>query len=399
MRMVLTSPTPRRFPVSLSSHTGPQRYGRDKSEGQPVSGLRQPITPSMRPDWILVILPTALAVKKLYSGSPSLITTAAFALIIVLPVAVAFSRQSETRFRTEFGPLVLLIASSALVLTRSSGLYNALVFLLITTLVIRLTKTVDARKIIGSLIDGIGLYVLVNVVAYMIGLRSVTESEGLRLSLNSGGVNRIIFPLEHSLNLPPVLAAMYAAAIFFLIREGGWRRRLFRLVCLAAAIVILVGSGTRVPALAAVALPIAAILLPTASRWVAPVAAIFASFSALVLPSIVASVQFILNPLVSLIADRGNSHRPLAALNGRDYVWGNSLAFWREEVIDPVNIFFGYGMQGHYKSGASLTYYNLLDHIFTRDAEKIISMHNSFLYSREYHLVNIQYYQYCQYYY
>lgn len=368
--MGLNPPAPRNPAVSAHARRASQPRARYRSS---------PSVAWVRSDWVIIALPTVLATRNLYSGPPSLAVTAAFACVVGLLVVSAFARSNQGTFVNQFGPLILLIAASTLVIVRSSGLYNLLVYILISALAIHLAKTVDARRIIGSLIDGIGLYSLVNVLAYAAGLRSVTESEGLRLSLNSGGVNRIIFPLEHSLNMPPVLAAMYLAAVVFLIREPGLRKRIFRIACFIAAVAIIVGSGTRVPAIAAVTLPIMVVFLPTASRGIAPALAVLASFSAVILPSIISSVQFVLNPVVSLLTDRRDTQQSLAALNGRDYVWGNSLEYFRDSVNDPFHILFGYGMQGHYKSGASLTYYNLLDHVFTRDPEKIISMHNSFL--------------------
>lgn len=376
-----------RMPNAKKIQSGPVTELKTRHNGGRLQGprLRNSVanaTSVAKPESILIILPTALSIKNINlgtSGFAQIAIFATFAVVNLLLVAVALMRKTEVRFQTQFGPLILLTTSSTIVLTRPSGIHNVLLFLLVTTLAIQLARTVEAPRILTSLIDGIGLYALVSTFAYIIGLRSSTETEGLRIGLNSSGVNRIIFPLDHSLNLPPVLAAMYVAAFYFLIREQGWRRRFFRTICLLAAFAILVGSGTRVPALVALILPVAAVLFPKGSQRIAPVVAVFASFAALSLPTIISYLNSILNPLILLISDRPDQGGTLAALNGRDYVWERSLNFWREEVNSPLNVMLGYGMQGHYESGASLTYYKLLAHVFPRDAEKIVSVHNSYL--------------------
>ncbi|WP_163769266.1 O-antigen ligase family protein [Mycolicibacterium parafortuitum] len=267
----------------------------------------------------------------------------------------------------------------AIVLSRPSGINNLLVFLLVGALAFQLTRTVDARRIISSLVDGLGFYALLNVVSYMLGLRSPTEAEGWRLYLMADGASRIIFPLDQRLNLPPVLAAMYIAALIFLIREPGRARKIFRCIYLIAAVAILVGSGTRVPAVLALALPIMALLIPAFSRWVPVVAVAFASVSAAILPTIVAAIGFLLNPLVSAVSGRRDSYESLGALNGRDYVWQKAISYWQSEVTDLLHTLFGFGLYGHYSSGVSLTYYKLLSHAIVRDPEKTITVHNSFL--------------------
>lgn len=335
-----------------------------------------------RPDYILVILPTTLALKTFYSdasGEGGLFILASFALVLSLLVFAAFSRSADTRFEILSGPLILFFGACAIVLTRPSRTLDILEFILVGVLVLRLVKTVDARKITSSLIDGIGLYALVNVVAYFAGLRSPAESEGWRLFLFSEGLSRIVFPLSTGLNVPPVMAVIYITSVLFVCREPGLRRRVFRATCFAAALVVLIGSGTRVPAVAALLLTVTAIFVPTAVRWIAPLSVIFASSSAVVLSGLVSLTQSILNPIVTAISDRPESRQGLNALNGRDLVWEHALNFWQSEVDNAFNILLGYGMLGHYRSGVSLTYYQLVSHVIIRDPERVVSVHNSFL--------------------
>lgn len=374
-------------PSSPQFRTQPRRTGtaqaRDlRSDQQTSTNPLDRTAGALKPEWILIALPTALAIKNFYvasSGITSLLILGAFAAVNGMLVVVAYARKPEHQFALLPGPLIAILASSAIVLSRPSGIQNVIVFLLVTALAFQLARTIDARRIIRSLIDGIGLYLLLNVAGYLLGIRSATESEGWRLYLSGGGVSRIIFPLEQRLNLPPVLAAVYIAAIYFLIKEPGWRRRLARVLCLCAAIFVIVGSGTRVPAVVAVLLPIMAILFPKGSRWIAPASVALAAASPVLLPRIVSSMQAILDPLVAAVSGRQDSYRSLAALNGRDYVWEKAITFWQDEIDSIFNILVGYGMYGHYKSGVSLVYYRLLSHVIVRDPEKTITVHNSFL--------------------
>ena len=331
-------------------------------------------------DWILVLLPTALAIKTFYTGASEtvrLLVIGCFVLVNGLLVAVAYLRKTETRFSVEYGPLILIFGASALVLSRPSGIHNVFIFGLIFALTIRLSQTVDARVIMVSIVDGLGLYAVANVVGYLAGLRSPLE--GIRTGLDAGGATRIIFPLSQSINLPPVLAAMYIVAFCWLVREHGSLRRFSRLICLFAAAIVLIGSGSRVAMATALIFVVISLLLPAAPRVVAPVLAVLASISALILPMLLEATRTILEPFLTLISNRRDVHHSIAALNGRDYIWERSLNFWVEEVNGFVNAVLGYGLQGHYKSGASLTYYNLMANAIRRDPEKLVGMHNSYL--------------------
>ena len=168
-------------------------------------------TVAMPPDWIVVLLPTAVAIR-LFSSKASLV-------IIGLLVAAAFMRKPDGRFRIESGPLLLLIASSAIVFSRPAEYGPPLIFLLVGTLVLRLVVTVDGRKIIASLIDGCGLYLLANVVAHAAGLQSAALYAGNGIGAESTGFVRTVYPLASSINIPPIGAAVYIAACSFLILE------------------------------------------------------------------------------------------------------------------------------------------------------------------------------------
>jgi O-antigen ligase len=65
------------------------------------------------------------------------------------------------------------------------------------------------------------------------------------------------------------------------------------------------------------------------------------------------------------------------SLNGRDYIWARSIEYWFDRVNDLPHELLGFGANGPYRSGASLTYSDRFDSI-VRNPE-LTSMHNSFL--------------------
>ncbi|QZY47748.1 O-antigen ligase family protein [Mycolicibacterium austroafricanum] len=245
------------------------------------------------------------------------------------------------------------------------------------TIVVRLVMTTDARRIIGSLIDGCGLYLFANVLLYAAGMQSPTASNRIGGLVESTGFVRTVFPLSWSINIPPIIAAVYIASSLFLLREAGWPRRTVRLIFLLAAVFVLLGAGTRVPMAIAFVLAAAVACFPLITRWIAQVATLLAAVSAFVLPAIIGSIQFIVGPLMSLIPGRKYDAELIGSLNGRDYIWDRSISFWLEWVSDLSSILVGFGVNGQYKSGASLTYREWIASI-VRNPE-LAYVHNSFL--------------------
>lgn len=325
-------------------------------------------------DWVLVALPTTLSIKTFYAGASEqlqLLVMGVFAIVNGLLVARVLLRPVENRYGTQFGPLILLFVSSAIILTRPTGFQNVVVFLLVGILAIRLPQTTDARRIIASLTDGLGVYALVNVLAYGVGLRS--PSLGARLGVG----DRIIFPLAQSVNLPPILAATYLSAGFFLFREPGVFRRTARTIFFIASTFVLLGSGSRMPVAIAATLVLVAFARPAFMRSIATVSVIISAISAFILPKFLELTEFLVSPIASAI--RSDSYSSISALNGRDYIWDKSLNFWKDEVTSPVNVLFGYGLQGHYTSGLSRSYYDLWNKTARFDPLKSATTHNSFL--------------------
>jgi hypothetical protein len=329
-----------------------------------------------KPDWLIVAIPTVISLKTLHSAageSNRLAVMAIFAALLGGLVATAFVRPVASRFDTRVGPLILLLMGAGIVLTRPSGMHNVAIFLALGALAFQISRTVNARRIIVSLIDGIGLYLLANVVCHLAGMRSPSES--WRLALDN---SRVIFPLTVSVNLIPVIAAAYIASVYLVIRDPGWPYRLFRVINLAAAVFVLGASDTRVAIGTAVLLLAILFIKPTALRWTAPVAVAFASFSPLFLRPLISRLEVYLGWLLSVVSQRSDNWSSIAELNGRGLIWERSMTYWQESVNRFGEIVVGYGAQGHYRSGASRTYSTLMARIVP-DHDRTVMMHNSFL--------------------
>lgn len=323
----------------------------------------------VQPDLIVLLLPIVVASRS-FSARASLI-------MVALLAAAAFMRNTDVRFRLRVGPFVLLIAASLVVFSRPTYISSVLTFLLVAALVVRIVMTVDARRIIVSLIDGCGLYLVANVVCHFAGVHSPAAADRIGGLAESTGFVRTVYPLTSSLNTPPAIAAIYLAAVSFFILESGWLRRSLRVICLIAAIIVLIGAGARMPLVIAAGLTVTVLCLPFITRWIAQGAVLLATVSAFVLPSISTFIQSAVNPLISLALNRDAQTDPSDALNGRDFIWARSVDYWFDRVNDLPHMLLGFGVDGPYLSGASLTYSERFSTVIRTPA--LASMHNSFL--------------------
>jgi hypothetical protein len=322
-------------------------------------------------DWLIMVVPTALAMVTFRS------TLALVALGLL--TAVAFLRKTNVTRSIRPGPFVSLVAAAVIVLSRSEHLLTLALFSILALLVARLVTTVDARVIIASLIDGAGVYLAVNVIAYMAGIRSPGAQDRIGGYIETSGLVRTIFPLAGALEVTPSIAAVYIGAAVFLLREEGWTRRFYRLAFFLAAFVVLTEAGARTAIFAAIALPILVMLLPFVTRWLAPAMAGFASVAPFILPAVMAALQSIAIPVIAYIAPGRDvqSGQDITTLMGRQSIWSNSIAYWLDHVDGTSERLLGFGQNGQYLSGASLTYSDLL--IGTVRHPEQASLHNSFL--------------------
>lgn len=326
-------------------------------------------TSGSQSDWIVALVPTAIAIR-VFNDRASLL------IITFLAVAV-FMRKTTFKFRIQVGPLVLLFVASAIVISRRSDTDFLLTLIFVYALILRVAARVDARAIISSLIDGCGLYLLVNVIAQALGLESPTSTERIGDLVQSTGFVRIAFPLGFSINSPSLVAAVYIVGSIFLLPEVGRRKRVLRLVFLMAAIVVLVSSGSRLPSAIAAILSIVVVGFPSVTRWISQAATLFASISAFILPGIVGSIQSVLAPLAALAPGRATNEGSIVTLENRYYIWDSSIKYWYQWINDFPHILFGYGVNGHYFSGASRSYAGILAGAVKNP--EFAQMHNSFL--------------------
>lgn len=324
---------------------------------------------NLRTDWVVLLLPVALTLRAFYF-KPGV-------LAVGILLAVAYLRKPEGNFRVRLGPLALLFASALIAFSRPTSIDPLLFFFLVGVLVLRLITTVDARRIIRSLIDGCGLYLVANVVAHAAGLQS--PAAGLRIGglAETTGFVRTIYPLAWNLNTPPTIAAIYIAAVTILLFERGSLRRTGRLICCAAAIIVLIGAGNRVTMVAAIILPCLVIFFPSTSRWLAQAVTLVAAISSVVLPDIIRAIQFVVTPLMALTPGRVSTTESISSLQGREKIWDGSIQYWIERVNDLPHVLLGFGVNGQYRSGASFVYKDALASIVRNP--QYATMHNSFL--------------------
>jgi hypothetical protein len=127
----------------------------------------------------------------------------------------------------------------------------------------------------------------------------------------------------------------------------------------------------------AAVLAITVISFPYVSRWLGQAATILTAISAFVLPVFMTWVESGIAPFISLVPGRAATSASIHSIGGRDYIWEHSINFWIEWVNDLPRILFGFGANGHYRSGASLTYSEGLASIIRNPETAFV--HNSFL--------------------
>ena len=299
-------------------------------------------------EWSVVLLPTVLGTRA-FSSAASLLGGMFIALAV-------FASRVRNTYALHLGPLVTLAAATLLVLSRSQSQERLISFFLLLAIVIRLIYTVDARTIISSLLDGVGLCLIVNALGSIAGLKAPEAANRIRESLTDQGLTRVIYPLFSGLDAGPTFAAVYIAGLTFLRFEGQSTLRLFRLASLAAASTVLLMGASRTSFFIALALPFIAFIVPRAIPGIAFTLAAFAPISAIALPTVMSLATNFLTPAVSLIPGRETRSSDLLTLNNRDYIWRSSVDFWVNHVHGAYNWLIGFGQHGQMTSGASLSY-------------------------------------------
>jgi hypothetical protein len=317
----------------------------------------------------VVLLPTLISLQTI-SGLLAIFSLGLLAILL-------FTAKPKRKYPIQPGPLILFAVASVMVLMRPEPTISLVFFGVISVILYRIVVTVSAKSIIGSLIDGAGLYLFINVVAYAAGLRSAGSSVRILSSIEFRGFVRTIFPLSWGLDAVPTVASVYLAAIAFVILQTGTSRRLFRLACVASAIVVLILGASRAAIVPAFLLPLTILLFPAALRWIAQVCTLVASVFPLVFPVASQFIASVLQPLIELIPGRDSNYQTTVSFSSRDYIWSRSLGYWWDYVTDFSDRVFGFGQGGQLHSGAWSAYGKVIS-VVTRDPQNA-SMHNAFL--------------------
>lgn len=318
-------------------------------------------------DWVLIALPFAIAFRVI-NPITSLVAIAAL-------VAIAFIRKPDGRFGIQAGPLMCFYGACLVVYSRPFSYPIVTMALLLAILLLQLTRTVDARKFIPSIIDGFGLLLVANVFGHVTGLPRAPHAQNLA---TTSEFVRVIFPFSFSVNNLPNTAAACFVACVFLLREANWRTRAFRILYSASAIYILYSSGSRTALGVTVVLSAMALLTPSASRWIGQFTTVLAALSAFIFPALMNSIGSVITPLATLNPQRAADEEGVVTFQGRAEIWENSIKYWNKNVHDPGDIAFGFGQLGQYRSGVSSTYINIVRTLVDPHPE-YAPVHNSFL--------------------
>lgn len=310
---------------------------------RPVAITRRGVDDRVIPE--ILLLPLAIGLSAM---------SATLSLLIVLSLAcLAVLNRPEGSFSC---PLLLLAAASGVVWA-FNGVHLLPTVICLCTMVVA-TRAYVRRSALGSLIDGIGLYLIANVVGYfLLDLRSSVEQYRLESTLESSTTlfsSRIVFPFTQSLVTPPALAAAFIVGVLPLMLLT--RQHLhFRRIAFVCATMVLIGANSRTAILAVlVILP----LIALRPGWLIR-STVVVSLLALVLPfgysAIRATGGRALATAVAAAPLLGRAgERNVGTLSGREEVWTETLAAFRG--LPARRQALGYGPNGHIVSGISRHY-------------------------------------------
>lgn len=328
-----------------------------------------------RVDLIVLLIPTVIGMRGLNAQASLLLT-------FLLTIA-AFVRNTDSRYQVSFGPLGVLVSASAVVISRPSpgtptvaAAFPILNLLFVGALVARIVSTVDGRRIAVSLANGAGLYCFASVALYTVGIRGALSSARIGGLVESSGFARTLYPLSTSINTAPLLAAVFITSLPFVLARGNRLRAASQLLFLASAVMVLVTTRSTLASVATISLLAIVIAVPSSTRWLSQTAALIAIPSVAILPAFLNSGYMPVGVVQMLVPGRSISAESLVSIQGRGRIWSGSTQYWGEWVDVPQKI-LGFGTDGHYRSGASFTYADLIGHL-TRSSY-LSTMHNSYL--------------------
>lgn len=315
----------------------------------------------------ITLLPIAVAL----SGHSAVISAVALIAIVLL---ILISRRDGV-FRPHWS-FYLLLASGAIVWAQLEDLTSIAKVSLVTLILVLVASRFEPSRLAVSIVNGIGLYLAVNVLGWAVGLRSPSAAE--RVGGYEGGLlfaERVLFPFTPSVNTIAAVAAVYVLACVGIAMSS--RLHWHQSGALFLAGFILLAAGARAPIAIAVAGGAIIVLAPRVVARLSPLVVAAALTLPLFFFMIGTWVQVVsiwltsALPFLSSRSGQGGNE----SLNGREFIWSEAFLHW--QALEPLRQTFGYGPGGHFKSGASMTYSRLFDQ-FTTDVSSI-SPHSSLL--------------------
>jgi hypothetical protein len=326
-----------------------------------------------RTDWVVFALPAVTGLRA-QNGWWPIPLLAVMALIVVM-------RRQTARWTLAAGPFLVFAAASGIVLSRPAAspawTYQMVLLAFVTVITVFSVMTTDGRTLIASLIDGLGFFIIANLAGFLVGLRSLGAAERTGGIDESTGFIRVFFPFVNALDEATIIAAIVVAATPILI-VGDKHWRWFRVVCVVSGLFVAWAGASRTALIIAVALPAISILFVSSTRWMAPVAAVFASFSALLVPLLTKPASGIIETLTKFLAPgRDTRVGDIETLSNRSKIWSRSMEFWLNHVRSLPDQLFGFGQYGQVRSGVSLSYSDILSAVSRHP--RTGTVHNSFL--------------------
>jgi hypothetical protein len=241
-----------------------------------------------------------------------------------------------------------------------------------------MSRAVSRATAYASLLAGLSLYLVANVLGWLVGVQS--PSTAVRVAgLETSSLffsSRVIFPFTLGINEPAFIAIALIAAVAAMVTMGS-RRYWYHWTGVAAAIVVILGSNTRSVVVLGLPLIIGITIAPRLTRALSPYAVGFL----MILPFLLRLAPVALTAVISSVGSssilsRGNASWDLAAFGPRGYIWSQGIDYWSNYVTDPTHQLIGYGYRGHVSSGAWIGFTRGISYVNARTA---LSTHNTML--------------------
>jgi hypothetical protein len=313
--------------------------------------------PYLVPELVLILL--VVSIGRFLSAEMG--NKAQLGLISALLVSAAIKAQRPPITASQMNYLPVFGLFLTVVFTFRDGPYSYAASLLLVFLIFFVLRPVfTPQSAFESLVAGMVLYLVANILGWMVGITSPHASARLVGFETSSPFfdERVIFPFAQSVNETPYVAAALFVAIIAMLKR---RQRIFwyHWTGLLAAPFALLAANNRTAFIIVLVLASGVLVAPRATRLAAPFVAAFA----LLLPLLTNLTR----PLTSYLAgvldgsallSRGGNQRSISTFEGREKIWDGITTYWMDLSLDGFNgissVLFGHGLQGHVTSGAYL---------------------------------------------